>query len=144
MCVRLFSPGGLDPILEGGKGDKDAVVAPQVPTGSLVGQAIFGDQADGPLLDTTRVLAVRQSQVGKITGEATATAEAAVAGEGDDQVDRAIRPNIPEVMEGTGTHRVTAGAVGTTRAGACRPVAAAPLQARPGHVFGASDALRDL
>src|SRR4051812_6410981 len=58
----------LDPVLDGGGGDEDAVVAPEVPTGGLVGEAIFGDQTDRPLLDAAGVLAVRQSQVGEITG----------------------------------------------------------------------------
>lgn len=71
MVSTFFPPGRLDPVLDGGVRDEDAVVAPEVPTGSLVGQAIFGDETDGPLLDTTGVLAVRQSEVGDIDGKAT-------------------------------------------------------------------------
>ena len=112
--VWIFFPGGLDPVLDGGVGDEDAVVAPEVPTGGLVGQAIFGDQTDGPLLDTAGVQAVGQSQVGEITGEATATAEAAMAGEGDHQIDGAVGAGIAEVMQGPGAHGIAAGAVASS------------------------------
>jgi hypothetical protein len=110
----------------------------------LVGQAIFGDKTDSPLLDTTGVLAVGQSQVGDITGEATATVEAAMAGDSDNQVDGAVGPSITEVMEGTGAHGIATGAVATARAGSRRPVAAAPLDARLGQVFDTSNALGDI
>jgi hypothetical protein len=120
------------------------MVAPQVPTGGLVGQAIFGDQTDSPLLDTTRVLAVRQSQVSQITGEATATAEAAMAGESDHQINGAVGPSITEIMEGTAAHGVATGAVATARAKSRRPVAMTPLQARLGQVFNTSDPLGDI
>jgi hypothetical protein len=58
MLSTFFFPSRLDPVLDGGVGDEDAVVAPQVPTGSLVGQAIFGDKTNSSLLDTTGVPAV--------------------------------------------------------------------------------------
>jgi hypothetical protein len=110
----------------------------------LVGQAIFGDETDGPLLDPTSVLAVRQSQVGDIAGEAAATAEAAMAGESDHQVNGAVGSGIPEVMEGTGAHGVAAGAVPTARAASRRPIATPPLDARLGEFFDPGDALGDI
>src|ERR1700676_4817966 len=143
MLSTFFFPSRLDPVLDGGVGDEYAVVAPQVPTGGLVGQAIFGDKTDGPLLDTTSVLAVRQSQVGNSTGEATATAEAAMAGESDNQINGAVGPSITEVMEGTTAHGIATGAVATARAKSRRPVATAPLDARLGQIFDTSDALGD-
>ena len=120
------------------------MVTPEVPTGVAVGQAIFGDKTDGPLLDAAGVLAVGQSQVGNVDGEATATAEAAMAGESDNEVDGTVSPGVAEVMQGAGAHGIATGTMGTARAGACRPVAAAALETRPGQVFDTSDALRDL
>ena len=140
MLAIFFFPGRLVPVLDGGKGDEDAVVAPQVPTGGLVGQAIFGDETAGPLLDTAGVAAVRQSQVGNITAEAAATVEAAMARESDNQINGTVGPGIPKVMEGTRTHGKAAGAVATARAGSCRPVATAPFDARLGQVFDTGDA----
>ena len=66
MVSPFFPPGRLDPVLEGGVGDEDPVVAPPVPAGGLVGQAVFGDQTDGPLLDAAGVPAVRQGQLGDV------------------------------------------------------------------------------
>jgi hypothetical protein len=120
------------------------MVAPEVPTGVAVGQAIFGDQTDGSLLEAAGVEAVGQSQVGNVTGEATATAEAAMAGESDNQIDGAVGPCITEVMEGTGTHGVATGAVATVRTRARRPVATVSLNARLGEVLDTSDALGDI
>jgi len=120
------------------------VIAPQVPTGDLVGQAVFGDETDGALLNTAGVAAVRQSQVGNITAEAAATVEAAMARASDNQINGTVGPGIPKVMEGTRTHGKAAGAVATARAGSRRPVAAAPLDARLGQVFDTGDALGDI
>ncbi len=120
------------------------MVAPEVPTGVAVGQAIFGDQTDGSLLEAAGVEAVGQSQVGNVTGEATATAEAAMAGESDNQIDGAVGPCITEVMEGTGTHGVATGAVATVRTRARRPVATVSLNARLGQVFDTGDPLGDV
>jgi hypothetical protein len=57
--VRIFPPGGLDPVLDGGVGDKGAMVAPEVPASIAIGQTIFGDQTDGSLLKTTGVETIR-------------------------------------------------------------------------------------
>jgi hypothetical protein len=144
MLSTFFFPRRLDPVLDGGPRDEDAVIAPQVPTCGLVRQAIFDDEPDGPLLDAAGVAAVRQSQVGKVTGEATATAEAAMAGESDNQVHGTVGPSIPEVMERAAAHGIAAGAVSTARAGSCWPVAAATIAARFGKVFDTRDALCDI
>jgi hypothetical protein len=144
MLSTFFFPSRLDPILDGGVGHEDAVIAPQVPTGDLVGQAVFGDETDGPLLDPAGIVAVGQGQVGNVTGEAAATAEAAMAGESDNQINGAVGPSITEVMEGTGSDSIAAGAVATARAGSRRPVATTPLQTRLGEVFDTSDALGDI
>jgi hypothetical protein len=144
MLSIFFFPGRLDPVLDGGVGDEDAVIAPQVPTGNLVGQAIFSDETDGPLLDPAGVAAVGQSQVGNITGEAAATAEAAMAGESDHQVNGVVGASITEIMEGAGADGIAAGAVATARAGSRRPVATPPLDARLGEVFDTGDAFGDI
>src|SRR6266480_2033048 len=144
MLSTFFFPSRLNPVLDGGVGHEDAVVTPQVPTGRSVGQAIFGDETDGPLLDATGIQAVGQSQVGNITGEAAATAEAAMAGEGNNQIDGLVGPGIPEVMEGARAHGIATRTVVTPRAGTGRPVAATPPDARLGQVFDTSDALRDI
>ena len=141
MLSTFFFPSRLDPVLDGGVGHEDAVLTPQVPTGDLVGQAVFGDETDGPLLDPAGIVAVRQSQVRNVTGEAAATAETAMAGESDNQVNGVVGPSIPEVMKGPGSDSIAAGTMATTWAGSRRPVATTPLKARLGEVFDTGDAL---
>jgi hypothetical protein len=144
IVVRIFFPSRFDPVLDGGVGDEDAMITPEVPTGRSVGQAIFGNKSDGPLLDAAGVQAVGQSQVGNIDGKATATVEAAMTRESDNHIDGPLRPSIAEVMQGARADGVTTGAVATARAGSCRPVAAAPLDAWPGQVFDSCDAFGDI
>lgn len=120
------------------------MVAPQVPRGGAVVQAILGDQTDGHVLDAAGVLTVGQSQIGEIDGEAAATAGAAMAGESDHQIDGVTGPGVTEVMHGAGAHDVATGAVGTARAASRGPVAAATLEARLGQVFDTGDTLGDI
>jgi hypothetical protein len=93
------------------------------------------------LLDAARVLAVGQSKVGKITGEATATVEATMAGERHNQLDGAVGTGITEVMKHARAHGIAASTMPTARAGAGRPVAAALFDARLGQIGDTSDAL---
>jgi hypothetical protein len=144
MQAIFFFPSRLDPVLDGGVGNEDAVIAPQVPTGNLVGQAIFSDQTDGPLLDTTSVSAVRQCQVGEIDGKAAATVEAAMTRESDNQVNRTIGTRITEVVEGTRAHGIATSTMATARAASRRQAATAPLDPRFGQVFDTRDALTDV
>jgi hypothetical protein len=144
IVVRIFFSRRLDPVLDGGVGDEDAMITPEMPTGRSVRQAIFGNKSDGPLLDAAGVQAVGQSQVGNIGSKATATAEAAMTRESDNHIDGPLRPSIAKVMQGARGDGITTGAVATVRAGSCRPVTAAPLDAWLGQVFDASDALGDI
>jgi len=67
-----------------------------------------------------------------------------MAGERDHQINGAVGPSIPEVMQGTRVQGITAGAVAAAWAGSRRPVAAAPFDARLGQVFDTGDALGDV
>src|SRR5262245_64365030 len=100
MLSTFFSPGGLDPVLDGGKGDEDAVVAPQVPGSGLVGQAVLGDQADGQVLDPAGVLALGPGQIGQLSPEEAVAVGAVVLGESDQQVDGVARTQVAQVVQG--------------------------------------------
>src|SRR5262245_32631732 len=116
MLSTFFSPGGLDPVLDGGKGDEDAVVAPQVPGSGLVGQAVLGDQPDGQVLDAARVVAPGQGQVGGVGGEVEVTGRAVVPGEGDDQINGASGAAVAQVVQGACGAGVAAGTAAAARA----------------------------
>src|SRR5262245_59992346 len=141
MLSTFFSPGGLDPVLDGGKGDEDPVVAPEVPGSGLVGQAVLGDQSDGQVLDAARVVALGQGQVGGVGGEVEVAGGAVVPGEGEDQVDGASGAGVSQVVQGRRGAGVAGGAASAARAAAGFVVAAAPFDAGLGQVLDAADAL---
>src|SRR6266567_7532790 len=140
-AVKLFSPPGLDPVPDGGMGDEDAVVPPQVPGGSPAGQAVLGDQADGHALHAPRVEALGQGQVREVDGEAATAAEAALSGEGDDQVNRAVGTRIAQVVQRARCHGRTARPASAARAAAGGKVATAPLDARLGKILDTGNPL---
>ena len=69
-AARLFFPRGLDPILNGGPRNKNAVVAPrEVPTGHAIGHVVLNDQSHGRLLYPVGILALERGEVGLIGRE---------------------------------------------------------------------------
>src|SRR5262245_53824608 len=144
MPSTFFPPGCLDPVLDGGVGDEDAVVAPQVPTGGLVGQAVFGHQADGHSLDAAGVQAFGQGQVGEIDAEVATAVGATMLGVGDNQIDRAARAEVAQVVHGARGNSVAARTAAAEPATASRVVAASVFDTRLGKVLDAGNALRDI
>src|SRR5256885_630479 len=125
MLAIFFFPGRLDPVLDGGKGDEDAVVAPQVPLRRLVGQTVLDDQPDGQILDAAGVVASAVGQVSQVGWEEEVAVGAVMAGEGDDEVDGAAGARVAEVVQGARGGGVAAGAGTAARAAAGPGVAAA-------------------
>jgi hypothetical protein len=76
------------------------MVTPEVPGGGLVGQTVLGDHADRQLLDATGVMALGPGQVGKIDGEVAIAGATVMLGVGNDQIDRAARSRVAEVVQG--------------------------------------------
>ena len=68
---RLFPP-GLHPVLDGGEGNKHAVIAPQMPAGGLIGQAVLDDEAHGQGHDAMGVVGFGQRIVGHVRVEVLA------------------------------------------------------------------------
>jgi hypothetical protein len=64
-ACAFFSP-RLDPVLDGGKGDKDAVVAPEVPTRGPVGQAVLDHQPYRQIHHAVGVLTPRWRQIRQV------------------------------------------------------------------------------
>src|SRR5262249_58867607 len=131
MASSFFSPGGLDPVLDGGEGDEDPVVAPQVPLGRLVRQPVLGDEPDGQVLDAAGVAALGPGQVGQLSREEEVAVGAVMPGEGDDEVDGAAGPWVAQVAQGARGDGVAAGTAATARAVAGLFVAAAPFGPGP-------------
>jgi hypothetical protein len=144
MVVWIFFPCRLDPVLDGGVGDEDAVVTPEVPGSRPVGQTVLDDQTDSPLLDAAGVQTLGQGQVRQINGETAAAASAAMAGKGNNHIDRLLGPRVTKVMQSSTGNGVTTCTTATARAGPCRVVSAAPLDPRFREIFNTGDPLRHI
>lgn len=96
---NVFFSRRLDPVLDRGVGDENPVVAPEVPRGRAVRQAVLHDQSDGHRADPMAVMAAGGGQVGGRGNEAMVTCRATVLGVPDGQVKRATRREIAEVVQ---------------------------------------------
>src|SRR5512135_895802 len=139
MRAWLFPPGGLDPVLDGGVGDKDAVVAPQVPTGGPIRQAVLDDQADGRLLHAPGVVTLGEGQIGHAGVEAPSAVGAAVLGVGDDDIERPAGADITQVVEGPPALVAARGGPAAPRARTTAVVAAAVFDMRGRQVLDSGD-----
>src|SRR5438128_7367564 len=132
MLSIFFFPARLDPVLDGGPGHEDAVVAPEVPTGPLVGQAILGDQADGQILNATGVQALGQGQVRQIDREVEVAVATVMPGEGNNEIDWVARAWVTQIVQGARGSGVATGPGAAARAAAGAVVAAAAFDTRLG------------
>jgi hypothetical protein len=71
-ACAFFSP-SLDPVLDRGKRDKDTVVAPEVPAGRTVGQAILDHEPHGEVYHVVGVLTAGWCQIGEVRAKVLAT-----------------------------------------------------------------------
>jgi len=90
-ACAFFSP-SLDPVLDGGKGHKDAVVAPQVPTRRAVGHAVLDHEPHRQIDHAVGVLTARGRQSRQVRLEVLLTCRTVVLRIGDDEI-----PWTPEV-----------------------------------------------
>jgi hypothetical protein len=138
--LRAFFPPGLDPVLDRGPGDEDAMIPPEAPAGGLIRQAILDDQSDGRLDDPPGVVTARSGQIGHVGVEVLAAPGAEVLGIAQAKIDRPPRGAIPQVMEGPRDLTVAVGAVAASGAGTAAVVAAASEDLGLGEVVDAGDA----
>jgi hypothetical protein len=108
-----FFPRRLDPVLNGGEGDKDAMIAPEMPGRRTVRQAVFGHEAHGQQHDTTGVAGVRIRQVEGVGAKIAVTGGAVVLREGEGDNARATRGQVAQVVEPSGTDPIPIGRVAT-------------------------------
>src|SRR5947209_3194447 len=94
-----FFPPGLDPVLDRGVGDEDAVVTPEVPSGGAVGEAVLDDQTDSGVDDPAGVVTPGVGQVGYVGVEVASARGAVVSGVEHDEVPRPACERVAEVVE---------------------------------------------
>src|ERR687888_2280167 len=113
-ACAFFSP-GLDPVLDRGKRDKDAVVAPEVPTRGPVGQAVFDHQPDRQSNHAVGVLSAGWRQIREVRVKVLATLRTVVLRIGDHEIPRTPQVEIPQVVQCPLVLLVSIGLVPTTR-----------------------------
>src|SRR5437868_7912108 len=97
-ACAFFSP-RLDPVLNRGKRDKDAVVSPEVPTRWSVGQAVLDHEPHGQVYHAMGVLTSGWGQIGEVRVKVLATLRTVVLRIGDHQITRTPHVEIPEVVQ---------------------------------------------
>src|SRR5499433_2602134 len=115
MRACAFFPPSLDPVLNGRKGHKDAMVAPQVPTRWAVGQAILDHEPHGQVHHAVGVLTAGWCEIGEVRIEVLATLGAVMLRIGDHEIPRTPQDEIAQVVEGSMRLLVTIGHMPTTR-----------------------------
>src|SRR5215831_8564861 len=114
-ACAFFSP-SLDPVLDGGKGDKDTVVAPQVPTRRAVGHTVFDHDAHRQIDHPVGILTARRGQISEVGAKVLATLRTVMLGIGHKQIPRTPHIEIPQIMQRPMRLLVPIGRVTTTRA----------------------------
>src|SRR5919201_2816580 len=97
VCA-FFSP-RLDPVLDRGKRDKDPVVAPEVPAGGPVGQAVLDHKPHGEVYHAVGVLTAGWCQIGEVRAKVLATLRTEVLRIGDHKIPRTPQVEIPHVVQ---------------------------------------------
>src|SRR5215475_5812746 len=137
-ACAFFSP-SLDPVLNRGEGDKDAVVAPQVPTRWAVGHAVLNHEPHRQIDHAVGILTARGRQIGEVGTKVLATLSTVMLGIGHQQITRTPHVEIPQVMERPMRLLVPIGRVPTTRARLSEVIAAVGDNLGLGQVFGGCD-----
>jgi hypothetical protein len=116
------------------------VVAPEVPTGGTVGQAILDDRPHSRVDDSVGVVAAGRGQIGHVGVEVLAAAGAVVLRVAEAEVTRPPGDEVPQIMEGPLGLAVAIGAVAAVRARSPLVIAAAVEDLGLGQVLNAGDA----
>src|SRR5215831_5211441 len=114
-ACAFFSP-RLDPVLDRGKRDKDAVVAPEVPTRGPVGQAILDHEPHRQVHHAMGVLTAGWCEIGEVGAKVLTTLRTVMLGIGHQQIPRTPQVEIPQVVQRPLVLLVPIGRVTTTRA----------------------------
>src|SRR4030095_16941727 len=139
MRACAFFPPGLDPVLDRGKRDKDAVVAPEVPTRGPVGQAVFDHQPDRQIHHAVGVLSAGWCQIREVRVKVLATLRTVVLRIGDHEIPRTPQVEIPQVVQCPLVLLVAIGLVPTTRTRLPEVVATVGDDLGLGQVCGCGD-----
>ena len=124
-----------------GKGDKDAVVAPQMPTGGAIGQPVFHHEAHRELDHPPGIMTAGPGQIGQVDIEIPAAVGAIVRRVGDHQINRATGSQIAHVVQGPLSEFVAISQLSASQAGAVVIVGVVGQYSRRRKIVEINDAL---
>jgi len=142
MRACAFFPPSLCPILHGGKGHKDAVIAPQVPARGSVGQAIFDHQAYRHLDHPMGVVTTGRRHIAEIDVEVLTALRAVVRRVSHPKINWTSGGQIAQVVQGALPAFVTIGQMVTSWAGGVLMVPAVRHKLRPWEILEVHNAFR--
>src|SRR3972149_641934 len=140
MWASPFFPRRLHPVLDGGEGDKHAMVPPQVPACGPIGQTVFHHQTHRQSDHAIRVMTAGRSQVPHVGVEILSAFRAAVDGVGQMDIVWTTRDQISQIVQDPLSLAMPIGAVPTMRARPFGEVAAARNDFRFGQILGIGNA----
>src|SRR5215510_16480580 len=114
MRACAFFPPSLDPVLDRREGDKDAVVAPEVPTRGPIGQAVLDHQPYRQIHHAVRVLTAGRGEIGEVRMKVFAALGTVVLRIRDHEITRTPHVEIPQVVQRSMELFVSIGLITTT------------------------------
>jgi hypothetical protein len=99
ICGTLFFPSGLDPVLDRGEGDKDAVVPPYMPGGLAIRKTIIDDKPYGRIEHAACVTRTGDRQVGHVGVEVDPAMLATVLGVRNQDIPGSPGMHVAQVMQ---------------------------------------------
>src|SRR5215813_4416204 len=99
MRACAFFPPSLAPVLDRGKGHKDTVVAPEVPTRGPVGHAVFDHEPHGEVYHAVGVLTARGRQIRAVGVKVLAALRTVVWRIGDDEIAWTPEVEMAQVVQ---------------------------------------------
>jgi hypothetical protein len=130
--------------LDGGEGDKNTVVAPQMPTGGLIRQAVLHNESHGQGDDAMGVMGLGQGVVGHVRVEVLPTVRATMLRIDEVNVAWPTGHQVANVMQDSFARPTAEAGFAASRTWAMRecPRAANNLGFR--QIFGSRDAFRGI
>src|SRR2546428_6548818 len=94
-----FFPPGLHPVLDRGKGHKNPVVSPQVPTRRTIRQAVFDHDAPRQSDHGVGIMTARWGQITEVGAKVLATLRTVMLRIRDDQITRTPHVEIAQIVQ---------------------------------------------
>jgi hypothetical protein len=116
------------------------MVAPEVPTGGLIGQAVLHDQPDGQSHDPMGVARLGRGQVGHVGGEVVAALGAVMLGISELDVAGPAPERVAEIMQGAGKDAVPGARLAAPRTRPMRVISTARDELRSREPLGIGNA----